>query len=598
MIMSIAGTSKPVSRPARSAAETLPVPSFATFDRVARAMTARLTLGVSPFALADASLDWAAHLARAPGRQMELIAAAATLAARLARVAFQLQRDGTLNELPFAPEPHDQRFADPAWQRPPFVFWQQSFRAAEEWWSLATDDVRGMRPHDAARVAFAATQWLDMLAPSNFPWLNPVVIERTARESGANLVRGFVNAVDDGLRKLAALPPPLPDGYRVGENLAITPGAVVYRNDLIELIQYAPATENVVAEPILIVPAWIMKYYVLDLQPQNSLVRYLVDRGFTVFMISWRNPTEADRDLSFEAYRKAGIMAALTAVNGILPGRKVHACGYCLGGTLLAIAAATMAREEDRRLASISLLAAQTDFSESGELMLYVDESQIAFLEDMMWDQGVLNSAQMAGAFNMLRSNDLIWSRMMREYLLGERAPVSDLMAWNADQTRMPYRMHSQYLRALFLENRLTAGRYAVDGKVIALKDLREPMFVLGTETDHIAPWRSVYKAQLFTDCELTFVLTAGGHNAGIVSEPGHPNRHYRVATRSEDARYIDSDTWLARATLKDGSWWPEWAGWIEAHSTSDRVAPPPLGAPEQGLVALADAPGTYVYQR
>jgi len=589
----------PVPSPATNpAAETLPVPSFATFDRVARAMTARFTQGISPHALSDAWFDWATHLARAPGRQIELAIAAAMLAARLTRFAFERRSPDGASALPFVPRARDRRFADPAWRNPPFVFWQQSFLALEEWWSLATREVRGMRSEDAARVAFAATQWLDMLAPSNVPWLNPVVIERTARDSGANLLRGFMNAVDDGFRKLARLPSAPAGSFRVGETLAVTPGAVVYRNDLIELIQYAPATESVFAEPILIVPAWIMKYYVLDLQPQNSLVRYLVERGFTVFMISWRNPTDADRDLSFDAYRNAGIMAALAAVNTIVPGRKVHACGYCLGGTLLAITAATMAREEDRRLASISLLAAQTDFSESGELMLFVDESQIAFLEDMLWDQGVLDSAQMAGAFSLLRSNDLIWSRMMHEYLLGERAPESDLDVWNADQTRMPYRMHSQYLRALFLENRLTAGRYAVDGKVIALKDLSEPMFVLGTETDHIAPWRSVYKAQLFTDCELTFVLTAGGHNAGVVSEPGHPHRHYRVAMRSQGARYIDSDTWLTRATLKDGSWWLEWAAWLEARSSGARTAPPEMGAPAQGLVTLAPAPGTYIYQQ
>ena len=573
-------------------------PSFKTIDRLSRATLARFTQGISPHAQLSAWFEWASHLARAPGRQMELSLLALKAAARLARFALNSASKGAADEKPFTPAPADRRFEDQAWDSFPFVFWQQAFLAQEEWWRNATRPIRGMTPESAARVAFMGRQALDAASPSNVPWLNPVIIEHTLREGGANLWRGLLNLQQDALSALLTEPPPLDARFTVGEEVAITPGEVVFRNELIELIQYKPTTETVFAEPVLIVPAWIMKYYVLDLSPHNSLVRYLVERGFTVFMVSWRNPTTEDRDITFDAYRTEGVMAALDAVNAILPARKVHAVGYCIGGTLLAIAAATMAREEDDRLATITLFAAQTDFSEAGELMLFVDESQIAFLEDMMWDQGVLDTKQMAGAFKILRSNDLFWSKMMREYLLGERDPVTDLGTWNADQTRLPYRMHSQYLRGLFLENRLTAGRYAVEGKVIALKDIDAPMFVVGTETDHIAPWRSVYKVQLFTDNELTFLLTNGGHNAGIVSEPGHHGRHYVMATRKRGERYIDSDTWLTRAAPGDGSWWPAWVAWLEARSDKERVAPPGIGAPSRGLMPLCPAPGVYVHER
>jgi len=570
------------------------VPSFETLNRIARALTARVTQGISPHAQASAWFDWLSHLSRAPGRQVELALLASAYAIRLMGLA--AGQDG--NPPPFEPEPTDRRFADPAWMQMPYQWWQQAFLAQEAWWKAATRPVRGIQPKDAARTAFMAHQWLDAISPSNIPWLNPVIVRRTLEERGANLMRGWQYWLDDCQRMATLTQSPPSTQFRVGEEIAVTPGRVVYRNHLIELIQYEPATPNVVAEPVLIVPAWIMKYYVLDLAPEHSLVRDLVSRGFTVFMVSWRNPTEKDRDLNFDAYRLCGVMDSLQAINAILPGRKVHACGYCIGGTLLSIAAATMALNGDDRLATVTLLAAQTDFSEAGELMLFVDESQVAFLEDMMWDQGVLDTKQMAAAFEMLRANDLIWSRTMNHYLLGERETETDLTAWNADQTRMPYRMHSQYLRALFLENRLTAGRYAVDGKVIALKDLRSPMFVVGTETDHIAPWQSVYKVHLFTDTEMTFVLTNGGHNAGIVSEPGHRGRHYLSATRKPGEAYVDSVTWAARATRYDGSWWPCWADWLAAHSTSERVPPPQMGAPERGYAPLCPAPGTYVHQR
>lgn len=272
-----------------------------------------------------------------------------------------------------------------------------------------------------------------------------------------------------------------PEHFVVGKDVATTKGKVVYRNELIELIQYAPVTADVYPEPVLIVPAWIMKYYILDLSPQNSLVRFLVERGFTVFAISWRNPGPADRDLSLDDYRKLGIEDAIQAINRLVPGRAIHAAGYCLGGTLLAIAAARLQKEGPDCLRSVTLLAAQVDFTEAGELTLFINESQVAFLEDMMWQRGVLEAAQMAGAFQLLRSNDMIWSRLVHDYLMGERAAPSDLMSWNADATRMPYRMHSDYLRKLFLDNDLAEGRFLADGRPVALSDLHAPMFVVGT---------------------------------------------------------------------------------------------------------------------
>ncbi|MGV3633398.1 MAG: PHA/PHB synthase family protein [Pseudorhodoplanes sp.] len=588
----------PVAHPAGDAvASDLSIPSFENWNRVLRATTARMTQGLSPNAQAAAWFDWASHLARAPGRQLELGIAAAQIAT-LYPCFVEQTLAGADPAPPFHAQQYDRRFQHEAWKKPPLLFWQQAYLAQERWWCEATREVRGMTPTRVRRVRFMVNQILNAFSPSNIPWVNPKVVEATIRENGANLVRGGQNLLEDVMALLAAEELPIRDGFAVGKHVAATPGEVVFRNHLMELIQYRPAGDAVVAEPLLIVPAWIMKYYVLDLEAHNSLVRYLVERGFTVFMISWRNPGPEDRDISFDDYRVQGVMAALDAINEIVPDRKVHACGYCIGGTLLSIAAATMARDGDDRLASISLLAAQIDFSEAGDLMLFVDESQIAFLEDMMWDQGVLDTRQMAGAFKLLRSDDLIWGNALQEYWLGEREKASALTSWNADRTRMPARMHAQYLRALFLENRLTAGRYAVDGRVIALKDIGAPMFVVGTESDHIAPWRSVYKISLFTDNELTFLLTNGGHNAGIVSEPGHHHRHYSVGTRRHGDRYVDPDTWLAHAARAEGSWWPAFADWLAAHSSQGRVPPPSIGAPDRGLVSLCPAPGTYVHQR
>lgn len=565
------------------------------FDRWLHAQLGHATRGVSPSALLLAYVDWLSHLALSPAKQAELVHKAWRKALRLALYLAH----ATSPEAPccIEPLPQDRRFADPAWHQWPFNLISQSFLLTQQWWHNATTGVRGVSKHHEEVVTFITRQLLDLCSPSNFVATNPLVLQRTLATLGANLAQGAGHWWDDWERLKAGRPSAGSEAWGVGGNLATTPGKVVLRNSLVELIQYTPTTPKVHPEPILIVPAWIMKYYVLDLSPHDSLIRYLVDQGHTVFCVSWKNPGEAERDYGMEDYLRMGLYDALDAVGAIVPKRRVHAVGYCLGGTLLAIGAAAMARDGDDRLASLTLLAAQTDFTEPGEIALFIDDSEVAFLEDIMFDRGYLASDQMAGAFQILRSNDLIWSRGVRDYLMGERAPMTDLMAWNQDATRMPYRMHAQYLKRLFLRNDLAAARFRVAGKPVALGDVHVPVFCLGTETDHVAPWRSVYKLHVLTDTELTFVLTSGGHNVGVVSPPGHPHRHYRVRTRAADGKYIDPDLYLAQAEAKPGSWWPEWQRWLASRS-GRLVTPPAVGAAAQGYAVLADAPGQYVLMR
>lgn len=564
-----------------------------SFDRMLHARLSQFNGWLSPAAAYLALSDWFAHLAISPEEQLDIADKARQKWFHLMLYLGHCLRDKQCEPCVHC-RPGDQRFRSELWKEFPFNLYSQSFLLCEQLWDEATQGVWGTTSHHQYVVNFSGRQILDIFAPSNFPWTNPEVLRVASQQGGQNFIKGFNYLIDDICRYHCGMPPVGTEQYQVGVNLAITEGKVVYRNHLIELIQYKPTTENVYAEPILIVPAWIMKYYILDLSPHNSMVKYLVDQGHTVFMISWKNPTSKDRDLGLEDYMNLGIMDALRAINHIVPDKKVNAVGYCIGGTLLMIAAALMEGKSDDRLKTITLFAAEVDFRDAGELLLFVDESQISYLEDIMWEKGYLDGSQMAGAFSMLRPIDLIWSRMIRHYLLGTPESLNDLMAWNYDTTRLPLKMHSEYLRKLFLNNDLVEGQFTIQNRKIALLDINVPIFAVSTLTDHVAPWQSVYKIHFFTETDITFVLTSGGHNAGIVSEPEHPHRHFQMLLHKKSDKHLTPELWQDKAPHFEGSWWPEWQKWLATYS-GEKTAHPNIVNPEEGYDVLCDAPGTYV---
>lgn len=573
------------TRPTESATQRL--------DRMLHASVAPFTHGLSPVSLALACADWAWHLGVSPGRQLELLTLATELGTNI------LQGQDTPGAATGAAA-EDPRYRHAAWDTWPFNVMRNSFHNAEAFWREAAR-VPGMTAHHGALAEFFARQWLGVLAPANWLPTNPVVLQETARTGGANLLQGARNLVEDMSALVTGADDPTQQRFVVGRNVAVTPGKVVFQNRLIELIRYDAQTTTVFPEPVLIVPSWIMKYYILDLSPHDSMVRYLVGHGHTVYMLSWLNPDSADHDLSMDDYLKLGVFDALQAVGALqASGHAVHAVGYCLGGTLLAIAAAAAARPGGLAgagalppLKTITLLAAQTDFSEPGELGLFIDEGQIGFLDNITRGKGYLSGGQMAGSFQFLHSRDLVWTRQMREYLMGEREQPTDLMAWNADTTRMPARMHHEYLTSLYLHNALATNSYQVQGRAVALDDIAAPVFLVGTQRDHISPWRSVYKLHRLADAEICFVLTSGGHNAGIVSEPGHAGRSYQIGTRPEHGGWVPPEQWVAETPSVGGSWWPAWHRWLSRHSSRRRSAQ----ATPPGAV-LRDAPGDYVRRR
>ena len=561
-------------------------------DRAAHANLAQLTYGLSPPSMMTAFGDWWTHLAAAPGKQLDLTEKAFEQWMRLTQQMFECTDDERVPCID--PLPQDRRFAAAKWQQWPYNLIYQSFLLNQQWWHNATSGVPGVTRHHENQVTFAVRQMLDLFSPSNFLMTNPEALHTAMESGGASLLQGARNRHEDAIRMLTKAPLPGTEKFRPGHEVAITPGKVVFRNHLIELIQYAPQTKKVFAEPILIVPSWILKFYILDLSPHNSLVKYLVEKGHTVFMVSWRNPDKEDRDLGMDDYLKTGVMSAIDTVAEIFPQQQIQAVGYCLGGTLLGMAAALMVRSADKRLKSLTMLAGALDFTEPGELGLFIDESQLAFLDGLMSQQGYLDGKQMSNTFTLLNSRDLVWSRREREYLLGQRQPVNDLIAWNVDITRMPYRQHSEYLRSLYLNNELAHGRYQVDGKPLALSDIRVPVFALGTQRDTVTPWPAVYRVtQLTPNVDVTFCLTTGGHNVGVVNPPGPGvKRGFQLATHTPDDPYVDPDTWSATVPSQDGSWWPAWEKWLR-ESAGKKGSVPPMGS--DAHPALEDAPGGYV---
>ena len=489
----------------------------------------------------------------------------------------------------------DRRFKDEAWRdNEVFDFIKQSYLLSARYVQDVVKQADGLDAKTAQKVDFYARQFIDAMSPSNFVLTNPEVLRRTAETGGENLLKGLSNLLGDlerGKGKLRIKMTDM-DAFRLGENIAVSAGKVVFQNDLMQLIQYAPLTDTVLKRPLLIAPPWINKFYILDLRAKNSLVRWAVAQGHTVFMISWVNPDERLAEKGFEDYMTEGYLAALDAIEQATGEREVNAIGYCLGGTLLSSTLAYMAVKKDKRIASATFFVTMMDFAEAGELGVFIDEEQLQALEEKMNQRGYLEGSEMATTFNMLRANDLIWSFVVNNYLLGNDPFPFDLLYWNADSTRMPARMHSFYLRKMYQENLLKdPGGISLRGVPIDLRAIKVPAYFLSTREDHIAPWKSTYRGTQMLAGKNRFVLAASGHIAGVVNPPEGGKYSHWINPELP----TDPEAWLAGATEIAGSWWPDWHRWVTALSD----AQVPARVPGDGkLPALEDAPGSYVAVR
>lgn len=488
------------------------------------------------------------------------------------------------------PEKGDRRFNAPAWTENPFfdALKQTYLLVASNMLKMASQ-VEGLNEHQKHKMLFYVRQFLDSISPTNFVFSNPQVIEETIRTGGENLAKGTENLLRDiqqGQIKMTDT-----EAFQPGRNLAITPGQVVYRNKLIELIQYAPNTPQVYSIPLLFIPPWINKYYILDMQPQNSLIKFLVDNGFTVFVISWKNPDPSMENTNFEDYLRLGPLESLGVIRSITGSTKVNVIGYCIGGTLLSMALPYLKAKGDETVNAACFFVSLQDFSEVGDTSVFIDEPQLRYMEAQMMDRGYLDARSMAAMFNMLRSNDLIWSNVVNNYLLGKEPPAFDLLYWNNDGTRMTRAAHSFYLRNTYLENNLVKpGKIVIDGVPIDLRQIQQDVYAVGAIQDHIVPWQSAWRITQLAGGHSEFVLAASGHIAGIINPPSKGRGYW-----TNDKPVGSAKEWFETAEHHDGSWWNNWLEWLKPHS-GEMVAPPSMG--NEAHPPITPAPGTYVLEK
>jgi len=486
----------------------------------------------------------------------------------------------------------DRRFKDDAWrENEVFDFIRQSYLLSARYFTSAVNSADGLDPKTAQKVDFYMRQFVDAMSPANFVMTNPEVLRKTAETGGANLLKGLSNLLFDLERGKGKLRIRMTDDskFKVGENIAVTPGKVVFQTPLMQLIQYNPTTEKVLKRPLVIFPPWINKFYILDLRPKNSFIRWAVDQGHTVFVASWVNPDEALAEKGFDDYMTEGVLAALDAIEAATGERQINAIGYCLGGTLLATTLAYLATKRDSRIKSATYLVTMTDFEEAGELGVFIDEEQLTALEEKMSKRGFLDGREMATTFNMLRANDLIWSFVVNNYLLGKDPFPFDLLYWNDDSTRMPAKMHSFYLRRMYQQNDLCKpGAVELLKTKIDLRKIKVPTYMISTREDHIAPWKSTYRGTQFYSGPVRFVLAASGHIAGVVNPPDSGKYSHWV----NEELPASPDDWFAGATELAGSWWPDWHRWVTAIDRTEVAARQPG---DGKLTPIEDAPGSYV---